>query len=107
VCRRSSDRAESTIGLNDACPFCSVMLAVPATIACARSGDLAHARRHLAIAEQSARLWEGTAWEAALTEARAHLAAAEHHGRAVALFDEAADQFARAGQPLDTARCRQ
>jgi tetratricopeptide (TPR) repeat protein len=101
------DRAESTMGINDACPFCSVMLAVPAAIACARSGDLAHARHHLAIAEKSANLWEGTAWEAALTEARAHLAAANRDGRAADLFDEAADQFARAGQPLDTARCRQ
>ena len=101
------DRAESTMGINDACPFCSVMLAVPAAIACARSGDLAHARHHLAIAEQSAKLWEGTAWEAALIEARAHLATVENDGRATSLFDEAADQFARAGHPLDTARCRQ
>jgi DNA-binding SARP family transcriptional activator len=101
------DRAESTMGINDACPFCSVMLAVPAAIACARSGDIAHGRHHLAVAETSAKLWEGTAWEAAITEARAHLAAAERDGQAVDLFDEAADQFARAGQPLDTARCRQ
>ena len=101
------DRAESTMGINDTCPFCSVMLAVPAAIACARSGDLAHARRHLAIAEKSAKMWEGTAWEAALTEARAHLAAANRDGRAAKQFDEAADQFARAGQPIDTARCRQ
>jgi hypothetical protein len=100
------DRAESTIGINDACPFCSVMLAVPAAIACARSGDLAHARHHLAIAEQSAKLWEGTAWEAALTEARAHISAAERDARAPTLFEEAADQFTRAGQPLDAARCR-
>jgi DNA-binding SARP family transcriptional activator/tetratricopeptide (TPR) repeat protein len=101
------DRAESTIGLDDTCLFCSVMLAVPATIACALSGDLVHARHHLALAEQSAKLWQGTAWEAALIEARAHLAAAEHDGCARALFDEAADRFDRAGHPLDTARCRQ
>jgi DNA-binding SARP family transcriptional activator len=101
------DRAESSMGVDDACPFCSVMLAVPAAIACARSGDVAHGRYHLAVAERSATLWEGTAWEAALTEARAHLAAAEGDLRAAELFDEAADQFARAGQPLDTARCRQ
>ena len=101
------DRAESTIGPSDACPFCSVMLAVPATIACARGGAVADARRHLATAEKSAKLWEGTAWEAALTEARAHLAAAECDGRAVALFEEGAEGFARAGHPLDAARCRQ
>jgi hypothetical protein len=101
------DRAESSMGINDACPFCSVMLAVPAAIACARSGDPDNARRHLAVAQESANLWEGTAWEAALTEARAHVAAADGDGRAADLFAEAADQFARAGQPLDTARCRQ
>ena len=101
------DRAESTIGIDDACLFCSVMLAVPATIACARSGDLVHARRYLATAEQSAKLWEGTAWEAAITEARAHIAAAERDIRTSALFGEAAERFARAGHPIDTARCRQ
>jgi tetratricopeptide (TPR) repeat protein len=101
------DRAESTMGVNDACVFCSVMLAVPAAIACARNGDVAHARYHLGVAESSANLWEGTAWEAALIEARAHLATAEGDGRAAELFEEAAEQFARAGQPLDTSRCRQ
>ena len=45
------DRAESTLGWEDACHFCSIMLSVPASIACARVGDLRHARRHLAIAE--------------------------------------------------------
>jgi hypothetical protein len=58
------DRAESSMGVNHACPFCSVMLAVPAAIACTRGGDLAHARHHLAIAQKSANLWDGTAWEA-------------------------------------------
>ncbi len=101
------DRAESTMGVNDACVFCSVMLAVPSAIACARSGDLAHARHHLAIAERSANLWEGTAWQGALTEAGAHLATAERDGRAADLFEAAAGQFARAGHPRDTARCRQ
>ncbi len=34
------DRAESTMGWDDACLFCSIMLEVPAAIACARVGDL-------------------------------------------------------------------
>ena len=38
------DRAESTLGWDDVCPFCSIMLTVPATIACARAGDLERGR---------------------------------------------------------------
>jgi hypothetical protein len=64
------DRAESTIDISDLCEFCSIMLAVPATIACADSGDIPHAHHHLAVAERSAKLWSGTAWEAGLVEAR-------------------------------------
>ena len=45
------------------------MLSVPAAIACVRAGDLEHAQRHLAIAEQSAVLWQGTSWEAGIAEA--------------------------------------
>ncbi len=66
------------------------MLAVPAAIACADVGDIVDARRHLAVAESSAALWEGSAWEAAVCEARAHLARAE--GRE----DEFTAQLARA-----------
>ena len=62
--RAMVDRAESTLGVEDNCTFCSIMLAVPATMACAAVGDLENAHRHLAIAEQSADLWAGTAWEA-------------------------------------------
>ena len=53
------------------------MLAVPASIACAAVDDLAGARRHLAVAEASAARWDGSAWDAAVLEARAHLARAE------------------------------
>ena len=67
------DQAEATMGEADACPFCDVMLAVPAAIACADAGDLTAAQRHLAVAEASARRWEGSAWEAGVREARAHL----------------------------------
>jgi hypothetical protein len=54
----------STVGQEDACPFCSIMLAVPAAIACGDAGDLDDARHHLAIAERSAALWKGSAWHA-------------------------------------------
>jgi DNA-binding SARP family transcriptional activator/tetratricopeptide (TPR) repeat protein len=104
--RANVDRAESTLGTDDNCPFCSIMLEVPAAIACADVGDLDHARRHLAVAERSAKLWEGTSWQAAVLEARAHLATAEHDPeQAETLLRQAVEHFERAGQPLDAARC--
>ena len=100
-------RAEATMVKQDFCRFCSIMLAVPAAAACADVGDLDEARRHLRVAEQSELLWEGTAWQASLLEARAHLAAAEDRtGEAQRLRVEAAALFDAAGQPLDAARCR-
>jgi hypothetical protein len=71
------DRATATLGQEDNCTFCNVMLAVPAAVACADAGDLEHARRHLASAERSGVLWKGTAWQAAIAEANAHLHRAE------------------------------
>ncbi len=101
------DRAESALGADDWCGFCSVMLAVPAAIACARSGDVAHARHHLQIAERSAMLWEATAWRGWYAEAVGHVAQAEgDDDEARRQFTEAASCFAQAGQPLDTDRCR-
>ena len=102
------DRAESTMGWDDACLFCSIMLDVPAAIACARVGDLDQAHRHLERAEESALLWQGTSWEAGMAEAQAAVAAAEgDHEAARARLQSAAEQFERAGQPLDARRCRQ
>lgn len=102
------DRANTAIGPSDMCMFCTVMVAVPSSIACSAVGDLDEARRHLAMAEQSAMAWQGTAWQGAVTEARAHLARAEQRSEeAGALFAEAAELFTRAGQPLDAQRCLQ
>jgi DNA-binding SARP family transcriptional activator/tetratricopeptide (TPR) repeat protein len=101
------DRAESTLGSEDLCGFCSIMLSLPAVAACVRVGDLDHARVHLRRAERSVQLWEGTAWEAALTEARSGLALAEGDPeRSAELLQLAAARFERAGQPLDVDRCR-
>jgi hypothetical protein len=58
------------------------------------------------VAERSAALWKGTAWQGAIAEARAHLDRAE--GDEVAArrrLREAAELFAAAGQPLDVDRC--
>jgi DNA-binding SARP family transcriptional activator/tetratricopeptide (TPR) repeat protein len=105
--RAMVDRAESTLGSDDTCLFCHVMLAVPSAIACARVGDLEHARRHLASAEHSVTYWEGTSWQAALLEARSYLAAAEGDAPAASsLRHDAMSLFETAGQPLDAARVR-
>ena len=104
--RAAVERAEASMGDAEVCPFCAVTFEVPATIACADAGDLEAAERHLAAAALSAAKWEGTAWQAAVSEAKAHLAAARGDADdAESLFAEAADLFGRAGQPIDAARC--
>ncbi len=104
--RAEVDRAEATLGETDRCQFCAVMLAVPAAIACADFGDLDEAHRHLGIAEASAVRWEGTAWQAAVCEARAHIARAEgDHHEAAALLRRAGQLFRAAGHYGDAARC--
>jgi DNA-binding SARP family transcriptional activator/tetratricopeptide (TPR) repeat protein len=101
------DQATAALGQEDSCNFCTVMLDVPAAVACADAGDLDDARQHLAVAEESAALWkDGTAWQAAIAEARAHLARAEGDEDAARhRLREAAELFAAAGQPLDVERC--
>jgi DNA-binding winged helix-turn-helix (wHTH) protein/tetratricopeptide (TPR) repeat protein len=88
------------------CIMCHVMIAVPAAIAYAEGGRLDEARAWLAEAEVSAALWQGTAWQAAVREARAHLVRAEGDEPAARrLLEEAAGLFEVAGQPLDAQRC--
>jgi hypothetical protein len=100
-------RAEAAIGFPDQCAFCSVMLAVPAAMGCADVGDIQDAERHLQAAEKSAAMWEGTARQAALLEARAHLSFAQGREHdSVRLLSEAAELFEESSQPLDAARCR-
>jgi hypothetical protein len=101
------DRAESTLGWDDFCPFCSIMLSVPASIACARAGDLHNAQRLLGLAQRSAVLWQGTSWEAGITEAQATIAAASGDlATARELMRTAWEKFHEAGQPIDAERCR-
>jgi DNA-binding SARP family transcriptional activator/tetratricopeptide (TPR) repeat protein len=107
LARAEVDRAEAALGVDDWCQFCSVMLSVPAAIACARSGDVDHARYHLEIAERSAKLWEAPAWQGWYAEAAGHVALAEgDEASARRRFVEATSWFERAGQPRDTERCR-
>lgn len=101
------ERADATLCDIDRCAFCDIMLAVPATIACADAGDVEEARRRLTESERIARRWEGSAWAAAITEARAHLALAEGDpSGAGRMLAEAAALFDDAGQVVDAARCR-
>lgn len=104
--RAAVDRAMHAIGPSDMCMFCTVMVAVPSSIACSGVGDLDEAQRHLAMAESSAAAWQGTAWQGAVSEARAHLSRAQGDApTAQQAFLAAAELFRRAGQPLDVARC--
>ncbi len=101
------DYAESALGVTDQCRYCNIMLSVPAIHACLRAGDLAEARRHLADAEKSLQLWEGTAWQAAILEAKAHLQAADGDREGgQRLLASAANLYDVFGQPLDAQRCR-
>ena len=100
------DQAEATLGQNDRCSFCLVMLAVPAAMACAEVGDLEQARHYATRAEYSAGRWPGTAWAAAAQEARAHIARADGDpAESERLLSAAAEGFRSAGQPGDAARC--
>ncbi|WP_448809154.1 ATP-binding protein [Agromyces bauzanensis] len=101
------DRAETTFGADDYCQFCGIMFAVPAMIALSRMGEPDRARHYLDIAEASSRLWDGTAWQAALDEARAHLAHDAGDADALRFAQRAAREYEGAGQPLDAARCRE
>ncbi|HEX6231824.1 MAG TPA: AAA family ATPase [Jiangellaceae bacterium] len=101
------EEAAQVMCREDTCMFCDIMFAVPAAIACADVGDVADAQRHLASAERSSLLWEGTAWQAATLEVRAHIArAVGDPGEGGRLLREAAVLFEQAGQPLDAQRCR-
>jgi DNA-binding SARP family transcriptional activator len=107
VARAIIDQAEAMLGWDDFCLFCSIMLSVPAAIACAQAGDLPNARRLLDLAERSAVVWQGTSWEAAIAEAQATVAAASGDPTtARKLMRTAAEKFHGAGQPIDAQRCR-
>jgi DNA-binding SARP family transcriptional activator/predicted negative regulator of RcsB-dependent stress response len=107
VARAIIDQAEAMLGWDDFCLFCSIMLSVPASIACARAGDLRNAQRLLGLAQRSAVLWQGTSWEAAIAEAQAAVAAASGDPTtARERMHTAAEKFHGAGQPIDAERCR-
>jgi tetratricopeptide (TPR) repeat protein len=101
------EQAEAALAPEDHCPFCTIMLAVPAVRALAGAGQPDAARRWLTRAESVAARWTGTSWDAALLEVRGVLALAEDRPiEAGRLYASAAALFDSSGQPFDAARCR-
>jgi len=91
----------------EVCRPCSIGLAVAASIASSKAGELARSRYWLGHAERLAGMWSGGPWQAAVWEARGALRAAEgDREQAHALLREAGDLFVQSGRPLDEARCR-
>ena len=104
---RRVEQADLALERRNVCPSCSMGFRVAATIANARAGRLDQARRRLRGAEQIAGMWTGGGWHAALWEARGVLRQAEGDvTRAAALYQEATEQFAELGRPLDRDRCQ-
>lgn len=92
------------MGTDDDCPFCSIMFHLPAARALADGGDVEAARVHLGAAERSGRAWRSREWDAALLEARAHLAAAEGDVEEAGVMRRRAATL-YGSHPVDAARC--
>lgn len=98
---------EAVRGPFETCPTCRITLAIPAAATAARAGDLDRYAEWEPLAEYLATVvMRLPAWHAALEEVRGHRATADGDTAAAReRFRAAADGFARAGQPLDEARC--
>jgi DNA-binding SARP family transcriptional activator len=98
--------AERELSQMHPCEPCSMGYLTSAATACARAGELDRARSFIAEAERIAGMWQGGLWTGAVWEARGILRQAEGEGeQARAMFREAAQAFARAGDRSDAARC--
>jgi tetratricopeptide (TPR) repeat protein len=98
--------AEQELSPMHLCEPCSMGYLTSAATASARAGELDRARSFLAEAERIAGMWQGGLWSGAVWEARGNLRRAEGDDeRARAMFREAAEEFARAGNRSDAARC--
>ena len=98
--------AEQELSQMNPCEPCSMGYLTSAATASARAGELDHARSFIAEAERIAGMWQGGLWTGAVWEARGILRQAEGEGeQARAMFREAAQAFARAGNQSDAARC--
>ena len=98
--------AERELAQMKACEPCSMGYLTSAATASARAGELDRARSFIAEAERIAGMWQGGPWTGAVWEARGNLRqAAGEDEQARAMFREAAEAFARAGNQSDAARC--
>jgi DNA-binding SARP family transcriptional activator len=98
--------AERELSSMHPCEPCSMGYLTNAATASARAGDLDRARSFITEAERVAGMWQGGLWTGAVWEARGILRQAEGEGeQARAMFREAAQVFARAGNQFDAARC--
>jgi DNA-binding SARP family transcriptional activator len=98
--------AEQVLSQMHPCEPCSMGYLTSAATASARAGELDRARSFIAEAERIAGMWQGGLWTGAVWEARGILRQAEGEGeQARAMFREAAQAFARAGDRSDAARC--
>ncbi|MEX2548138.1 MAG: BTAD domain-containing putative transcriptional regulator [Chloroflexota bacterium] len=90
------------------CEPCSMGYLMSAAAASARAGQLERARGFVAEAERIAGMWQGGPWIGAVWEARGIVREAEgQNEQARAMFREAAEAFARAGNQSDAERCLQ
>ncbi len=98
--------AERELSQIHPCEPCSMGYLTSAATACARAGELGRARSFIAEAERISGMWQGGLWTGAVWEARGILRQAEGEDeQARAMFREAAQAFARAGDRSDAARC--
>ena len=98
--------AEKELRQMRSCEPCSMGFLTSAAAASARAGDLDRARSFISEAERIAGMWQGGIWTGAVWEARGILRQAEGDSeQARAMFREAAEAFARAGNHSDAARC--
>jgi DNA-binding SARP family transcriptional activator len=97
--------AERELGQMHPCEPCSMGFLTSAVAASAGAGDLDRARGFLSEAERISGMWQGGPWAGAVWEARGIVRRAEGQDeQARAMFREAADAFARAGNHSDAAR---
>jgi hypothetical protein len=98
--------AERELGQMRSCEPCSMGYLTSAATACARAGELERARAFITEAERVAGMWQGGLWTGAVWETRGVLRHAEGADeQARAMFREAAQEYTRAGNQSDAARC--
>jgi DNA-binding SARP family transcriptional activator len=103
------EEAQSAVrGPLETCPGCRITFAIPATIASAQAHETELAATHLRSSEYLANVvMRLPAWNAALNEARGHVALASGDtSTAQRAFTTASQGFLAAGQPLDGQRCK-